>query len=193
MRLWVRRWLLVRLAWSPEFEEYATADLPRLMRIARVLTGNDHDAADLVQDCLAKMGRRWSDGAPIANPHAYARATLVNLNVSRLRRVRREWLVRSVPEPEAVDLVQTASLDPWLEAALAALPVRQRAAVALAYLEDLQVDDIAKALGCAVSTAKTHLARGREALKRAADAEESNRGSVTPLAKEGRPSWTTTD
>jgi DNA-directed RNA polymerase specialized sigma24 family protein len=77
----------VRLAWSPEFAEYATADLPRLMRIARVLTGNDHDAADLVQDCLAKMGARWGDSRPISNPHAYARATLVNLNNSRLRKL----------------------------------------------------------------------------------------------------------
>jgi RNA polymerase sigma-70 factor (sigma-E family) len=176
----------MRLAWSADFEEFATADLPRLMRVARVLTGNDHDAADIVQDCLARMGARWSDSKPIGNPHAYARATLVNLNVSRLRRFKRELLVRHVPEPEPTGGVHAAALDPWLESALAALPARQRAAVALAYLEDLPVADIATALGCAVSTAKTHLARGRGALQRAAtDHLSQNTGPEWASTKEG--------
>jgi RNA polymerase sigma factor (sigma-70 family) len=91
-----------------------------------------------------------------------------------------------VPESTPAGDGQPAELDPWLDAALARLPARQRAAVALAYLEDLPVDDIAKALGCAVSTAKTHLARGRDALRRAADAEQPIRDAATPLAKEGR-------
>jgi RNA polymerase sigma-70 factor (sigma-E family) len=158
----------MRMVWSQDFEEFATADLPRLMRIARVLTGNDHDAADLVQDCLARMGSRWSDAKPIANPHAYARAALVNLNVSRLRRFRRERLVRSVPERSATP-AEVDSLDPWLETAVRRLPSRQRAAVALAYLEDMPVAEIATSLGCSESAAKTHLARGRAALQRAAE------------------------
>jgi RNA polymerase sigma-70 factor (sigma-E family) len=180
--------VFVRLAWSEQFEEFAAADMPRLMRVARVLTGNDHDAADLVQDCLARMGARWSDRKPIANPHAYARATLVNLNISRLRKLKRELLVHTVPEPEATGATHAAGLEPWLESALAALSVRQRAAVALAYLEDMAVADIAKALGCTVSTAKTHLARGREALQRAAaDHAAHAHERVTPMSREGRP------
>jgi RNA polymerase sigma-70 factor (sigma-E family) len=158
----------VRVAWPEEFEEFAAADLPRLMRLAVGLVGNEHDAADLVQDCLARMGLRWGNGSTISNPHAYARATLVNLNVSRVRRLRRELLVRTVPDRPGLDLAGAGGLDAWLEQALRRLPRRQRAAVCLAYLEDMPVSEIADALGCSVSAAKTHLARGRSALRRTA-------------------------
>ena len=45
-----------------------------------------------------------------------------------------------------------------------ALPMKQRAAVALHYLEDRPVDEIAELIGCADSTARVHLHRGRKAL-----------------------------
>jgi RNA polymerase sigma-70 factor (sigma-E family) len=163
----------VQLAWPADFEEFAAADTPRLLRIARVLTGNDHDAADLVQDCLSRMGMRWGNPRKISNPHAYARATLVNLNISRVRRFSRELLVHTVPEHETGTMSAGDGLDPWLDLALKRLPRRQRAAVALAYLEDQSVTDIAEVLGCSVSAAKTHLARGRAALQRAASARSS--------------------
>jgi RNA polymerase sigma factor (sigma-70 family) len=111
---------------------------------------------------------------------------LVNLNVSRIRRLRRELLVRDVPERVSPDPGRH-ELDPWIDAALRGLSTRQRAAVALAYLEDMPVEEIASALGCAVSTAKTHLARGRETLQRAAAdriAEGSAAESASP-SKEG--------
>ncbi len=44
------------------------------------------------------------------------------------------------------------------------LPGRQAAAVALHYLEDRPVAEVADTLGCAESTAKVHLHRARNAL-----------------------------
>jgi RNA polymerase sigma-70 factor (ECF subfamily) len=46
------------------------------------------------------------------------------------------------------------------------LPRRQAQAVALHYLEDLPVAEIARVLGCAEGTVKAHLHHGREALGR---------------------------
>jgi RNA polymerase sigma-70 factor (sigma-E family) len=172
----------VQMAWPADFEEFAAADTPRLLRIARVLTGNDHDAADLVQDCLSRMGVRWGNPRTISNPHAYARATLVNLNISRIRRFSRELLMHNVPEQETSSSSSSDGLDPWLDVALKRLPRRQRAAVALAYLEDRSVTEIAEAIGCSVSAAKTHLARGRAALQRAA-AERTSETDDQPLAE----------
>jgi len=47
------------------------------------------------------------------------------------------------------------------------LPDRQAQAVALYYLEDCSVAEIALALGCAEATVRVHLHRGRQTLGRA--------------------------
>jgi len=53
------------------------------------------------------------------------------------------------------------------------LPRRQAQAVALFYLEETSVAEIAEVLGCAESTVKVHLHRGRQALAKRLHAEES--------------------
>ena len=42
-----------------DFAAFAVEIAPRLMRLARTLVGNEHDAADLVQDTLVRVGTRW--------------------------------------------------------------------------------------------------------------------------------------
>jgi RNA polymerase sigma-70 factor (ECF subfamily) len=54
------------------------------------------------------------------------------------------------------------------------LPDRQAAAVALYYLDDLSVADIADALGCAEGTAKAHLHQARQTLGQQLRDEESH-------------------
>lgn len=53
------------------FEEFVAAETPRLLRIAFALTGNRHDAWDLVQETLVRVGSRWSR-LSLDNPGAYA-------------------------------------------------------------------------------------------------------------------------
>ena len=50
--------------------------------------------------------------------------------------------------------------------AVRALPTRQAQAIALFYLEDRAVADIAEVLGCTASTVKVHLHKGRASLAR---------------------------
>ena len=54
------------------------------------------------------------------------------------------------------------------------LPKHQAQAVALYYLEDAPVAEIAEAMGCAESTVKVHLHRGRQALAKRLQVEESS-------------------
>jgi DNA-directed RNA polymerase specialized sigma24 family protein len=62
-------------------------------------------------------------------------------------------------------LVGTSDIPgPDVRAALLALPRQQRAVIALFYLEDRPVAEIATLLGCSEGTVKTHLSRGRAAL-----------------------------
>ena len=62
-----------------EFEEFAYARTPHLLRSAWLLCGDVHQAEDLVQETLAKVYVRWHRrlGGRIDNPAAYAQTTLV--------------------------------------------------------------------------------------------------------------------
>jgi RNA polymerase sigma factor (sigma-70 family) len=164
---------------GPGFDEFAAAETTRLFGLARVLCGNDHDAWDLTQETLARVSARWDRLVHHDNMAAYARKTLANLNKNTGRR-RREVLVavpvdRGVPQEPSPQ-----SLDAWLDAAMRTLPYRQRVAVALTYLADRPISEVAEVLGCGVATAKTHLSRGRDSLRQAAEiaraSESTDRG-----------------
>ncbi len=147
-----------------EFASFVDAQLPGLLGYARALAGNQHDAWDLTQEALARVGARWPRLERDGNPAAYARTTLVRLNIDRHRRARRERLIEVVPDRVA-DEVEPAGIEPWLRDAIRALPVRQRTALVLRYVDDLDHRGIADAMGCTVGTAKSHVSRGLAALR----------------------------
>ena len=147
-----------------EFEEFVDGELPRLLGYARALTGSDHDAWDLTQDALIRTARRWRRIRRDGNPGAYVRVTIARLNIDRHRRTRREVLVADVPD--SVDRAAPYDgLDPWLRDGLLALTPRQRTAVVLRYVDDLDIAGIAAVMKCSPGTVKSHLSRGLDRLR----------------------------
>jgi RNA polymerase sigma-70 factor (sigma-E family) len=140
-------------------EEYIRARLPRLTKLARALTLDEHAAADLVQDSLEKLIMRWSRLK--GDPDAYVRRIMVNQRVSSWRKVRRERVTDRLPETAVSDV----EVDHELFDALRALPQAQRAVIALRYLEDLTESQTANVLGCSVGTVKSHSARAMASLR----------------------------
>lgn len=63
-----------------------------------------------------------------------------------------------------------SGLDPWLEQALDGLPVRQRTALVLRYVDDLDHAGIAATMGCSVGTARSHVSRALSTLRALAPA-----------------------
>lgn len=145
------------------FGEFAEAETPRLLRIAYGLTGNPHDAWDLVQESLVRVAgrRRKLCGG---NPGGYAHTVLVRLNVDRYRRLRRELLPGELPDRDT-PVVVDEGLDPALVGALSVLSPQQRAAVVLRTIGDLDHAEISERLGCSPATARTHLMRGPARLR----------------------------
>ncbi len=148
------------------YEEFVDSELPRLLTLARLLAGNDHDAWDLTQECLVRVGLKWSSVDPKGNPHGYARRCLIRLDSNRLRKLRREWLSRSSLELPAGDFAEATTAQTALIQGLQRLTSRQRAVVLLHYVEDLPLPDVARLLGCSVGSAKSHLHRALEKLRR---------------------------
>ncbi|MER5888861.1 SigE family RNA polymerase sigma factor [Streptomyces sp. NPDC001941] len=153
---------------QPDFAAYATAAWPRLVRTAQLLTGDFHEAEDLVQTTLAKVYTRWRR-IPRDEVELYVRRSLVNNNLSRLRRKRVVHLLTPFL-PDSVRDAHTGHAEAVerraaVLTALADLSPRQRAVMVLRYWEDLNEADIAAVLNCSVGTVKSHARRGLEALR----------------------------
>lgn len=161
-----------------EFEDFVAAQVRPLLGFAHALTADPHDAWDLTQETLARMGERWGRTTYDA-PAAYARTVMVRLNIDRVRRLRRE-LLRSTSDPEvAAPVADLDGVESWLVEALATLSPRQRTALALRHVEDLDVRGIAERMGCSEGTVKSQLSRGTERLR------EHARGLGMLAAREG--------
>ncbi|GIF09656.1 SigE family RNA polymerase sigma factor [Actinoplanes siamensis] len=137
-----------------------------LLRYGFVLSGNPHDAADLVQEALVRLGERWSRVSARGDPEGYVRTTMARLHISWWRRRRREHPVLVLPEQGYVDAgIAEAEGDLGLWRAVTALPSRQRAVLMLRYHEQLSDEEIAQLLGVSRGTVRSQAARGLDKLR----------------------------
>jgi RNA polymerase sigma-70 factor (sigma-E family) len=137
-------------------------------RLAYLLTGDRHPAADVVQDAFVRLFGRFRDlREPAAFP-SYLRATVVNLSRDRFRKLRsdRRRLARqgSLREERAPGIPDIEGRDAVMDA-LRTLPPRQQAVLVLRYYEDLSEQDTAAALGCSVSAVKGLVLRATNTLR----------------------------
>ena len=114
-----------------EFEAFAHARAPHLLRSAWLLCGNVHEAEDLVQETLAKVYVRWHRrlGGQIDNPAAYAQTALVRTFLSaRRRRSSGELPYADPPDEVHPDRAADTDLQLLVAEALAGLARRPRRA-----------------------------------------------------------------
>ena len=150
---------------AEDFGDFVRAALPGLLRYGHALTGNPHDAADLVQGVLERIGSRWGSVLRrTGDPLAYARRAMVNAHISRWRRTRRENLVADLPNTTAVWQPDRFEDEPLWQA-LRALPPRQRAVIVLRYYEDLSEAEIAATLGITKGTVKSQANKAMATLR----------------------------
>jgi RNA polymerase sigma-70 factor (sigma-E family) len=150
---------------SQDFGEFVRAVLPGLLRYGYALTGNPHDAADLVQGVLERIGARWTHVLRrTGDPVAYARRAMANAHVSRWRRTRRESLMADLPDTAVVWQPDRFADEPLWQA-LRALPPRQRAVMVLRYYEDLSEAEIAATLGVTRGTVKSQANKAMASLR----------------------------
>ncbi|SDT47804.1 SigE family RNA polymerase sigma factor [Actinoplanes derwentensis] len=149
------------------FEEYAYARGPSLVRLARLLTGDQHRAEDLVQDVLARAYARWRRIARTEQPDLYVRRMLVNAHHSWWRRrSSHEVAVPAIADtPSSTDATADLAERDALWRLVRALPARQRTVIVLRYYEDLDDTAIAGILGCSTGTVRTHAKRALTTLR----------------------------
>lgn len=138
-----------------DFAEFVAARSRQLMRLAYVLTGDQHAAEDLLQAALVKAAAHW--GRIHTAPEAYVRRIMYREQVNWLRRRarRRETAMAEVPATAAGGDAAGVEARLALRDALLALPPRMRAVLVLRYLEDLPETQVAEILGCSVGTVRS--------------------------------------
>ncbi|WP_329091770.1 MULTISPECIES: SigE family RNA polymerase sigma factor [unclassified Streptosporangium] len=138
-----------------EFAEFVVSRSDSLIRLAYVLTNDQHAAEDLLQTALMKTTGHWRRIR--GNPEAYVRRVMYHEQVGRWRSPRwgRERVVRTPPDQAVGDRVGEIENRLTLQQALRALPVRKRAVLVLRYYEDLSESEVAKIMGCSVGTVRS--------------------------------------
>src|SRR5262245_536512 len=148
---------------SDSFDEFYRTTSVRLIGYGYAVTGDLAEAQDLVQEAYTRAWQRWRAVSAHPNPEGWVRLVVTRLASDRWRRLGR-WraaLRRSGPTEYARPPSEDAVV---LTAALRGLPVAHRQALALHYLLDLSVAEIAAEAGVAVNTVKSWLSRGRAGL-----------------------------
>ena len=123
----------------------------RLLHLAVLMTGNRHDAEDIVQDVLISVASTW----PVAYPLAYLKKAVANRCIDLIRK-RREVPTDDVPDIAYDDqrFFEHEELNEFF-VLLQDLPPRQRETLVLRYQFDLTDSTIAKMLGISIATVRS--------------------------------------
>lgn len=149
------------------------AEIPRLRRYARALTGDRDRADDLVQDTLERALGRWRLWRG-GNTRSWLLTIMHNIFVNQ---VRAPHAVDFMPDEELPlipvrDHLADALAVRDLDRQLAALPPEQRAVLLLVGLEELSYGEAARVLGIPAGTVMSRLARARARLRELLERQE---------------------
>ena len=176
--------------WEPILDEVMRERAPRLLAYAALVTGNDAEAHDVLQDALVRSFSKRRQFAHVNAAEAYVRRAIptVYLDSLRKRKSRERSHDRSFERNATSPDVDT-QVD--VQRALATLSPRERACVVLRYYDDCTVQQVAVQLGIADGTVKRYLSDA--AAKLAAqlgterdDLTEADAVPVLPTGKVGR-------
>ena len=159
------------MPWNEGSERTSLASLyerhvGRAVALATVLTGDASSAEDIAQDCFVRVAARMGSLGGDVRFEAYYQRAVVNACRSRHRRlmVERSFLAR-VPGHRHVAPPPELPLDDAIARALRELPRRQRAAVALRFLEDLSEEQTAHVLRCSPRAVNALVSRALATLR----------------------------
>ena len=156
-------------------EQLYGAAANRLVVVAYALTSDLSEAQDVVHEAFLRVMKRPGQVVRADNPMAYMRTITLNIARERYRRRQRlKVLMRRV----AADEQPLPGLTPdraALVTAIRQLPLKQRQSIALFYLSDMTVEEVAEALRAPTGSVKAWLSRGRKALAALLGDEEADR------------------
>jgi RNA polymerase sigma-70 factor (ECF subfamily) len=146
-------------------ESLYRADLPRFVRAAVAIVGDDTAGRDAVQEAFVQAVRKRASYKSAAPLEAWVWRIVINEALA-LRRRRAAELERDFDSAPARTTNHVLEQDEAVRVWIATLPERQRLAIFLRYFADLDYRSIAAALEVEVGTVSATLAAAHAALRR---------------------------
>ena len=146
------------------FDDFFEEEHERLFKALYFVTGNRHDAEELMQDAFLKLWERWGEIHRISDPTGYL--FRVALNGFRMRRRRAAMAIRkTVSIAERRDAFLDADMRADIRQLLLQATPRQRTALLLLDLLGYPSDEAARILRVRPSTVRALATKGRRALR----------------------------
>ncbi len=151
-----------------DLEALFRAHYARLVRALTLVGGDADRAADAVQEAFARAHLRWRRLRHYDDPVGWIRRVAINKLRDEHRRSRRkDRAIQRLAGQRDLGSSEPALHDAALAAALPTLPRQQRLCLALHYVEELSVAEVAAALGVSEGAVKFHLHEGRKRMRAA--------------------------
>jgi len=148
------------------FDTFYGEEHERLFKALYFITGNRHDAQELMQDAFLRLWERWNEIEKIDDPTGYL--FRVALNGFRMRaRAARRATRRLMPVVSSYDPFEEVDLREDVLRMLGSLSPRQRAALVLLDLYGYGSEDAAAIMRIRPSTVRALASQGRAVLRNA--------------------------
>jgi RNA polymerase sigma-70 factor (ECF subfamily) len=137
------------------FETFFEDNYGDVLRSVAFALGDRDRAEDLTQEAFARAYQRWGRVAAMERPVTWVYVVALNAERKRWKRERTEDIEE--PGRGESDHASRVVTGVVVRDAVHRLAARQRAAVALRYVSDLTVADIARIMACSEGTVKATL------------------------------------
>lgn len=146
------------------FDDFYRSQYPIVVRLAYSLCGSMTVAEELAQEAFVSAHDRWRRIAGFDRPDLWVRRVVINRSISYRRKLasERRALERVSRRPLPAEEPLLADEELW--DAMRELSPRQAEVLALVYVEDRPIAEVATILCLGEETIRTHLKRGRSAL-----------------------------
>jgi RNA polymerase sigma-70 factor (ECF subfamily) len=174
-----------------------------IFRLAYRLTGNHHDAEEIVQEAFLRAYQKLEQFASQANFATWVYRIAANYTIDRMRQKRKEDARRLIPSVEMNDdveqdplrqvpdagptperLTQSVELRKEMEAALEALTPAERTAFVMRHCDGCGIEEIAAALKSNSSAAKNTVFRAVQKLRHALEPQFAPRSQARAMGME---------
>jgi RNA polymerase sigma-70 factor (ECF subfamily) len=146
-------------------EDVYENDNDRLVQALTVVAGSREAAADAVQEAFVRLVRDWGRVSAYQDPVAWVRRVALNLIHDHRRAVwsQARLVLRIERQPSVPEEVRSFDRELWRQ--VGGLPAKQRTAVALRYVGDLTLREVAEAMHVSEGTVDQHLRRALRKLR----------------------------